>query len=673
MTDPAMGATERCGRCDAEFVPDASPLGLCPACLLKLGASDPAMKMPPAEAEPVLSHAGGPVPAPPPRRRRSGVLLATVATCVVAALAGFYFMRRSVGPAPAPGSRVIRFTLPLPGETDPAAGEGAQFAVSPDATRIALAAASADGQTRLWVRTLQSMEWRALPRTEGAALPFWSPDSRHIGFFAEKKLKRIDVSNGLTQTLCEAASARGAGWSREGTIVFAPTAAGPLFRVADTGGTPGAATTLDESRAETAHAWPHVLPNGNVLFVVTAAGDSEKGAAAQPRGAGSAGLHFVSFESGRRTLLVPGAGAGAFAQGFLLYVREARLVARRFDPGRGDLLGDEQAISGAEHVAAPFLRGPGFAASEAGLLVHRAESLSRSQLTWIDRRGRVVGVVSEPADYQQFSISPDGRRVAAARRNAADMTSSIWLIEPGRDVASRLTVGASHDASPLWLPGDHQLLFASLREGGHAVYAIDTDGGASPQLLQKLSETARLEDVSPDGRFLVYSSTAADTGLDVRLLPLDGDRDKAPRKPLPLLQTAFDESGGRVSPDGRWIAYVSDESGRDEVYVRPFPTADSRWQISSAGGRRPRWRRDGRELFFASPERFLIAVDVQGDSPFRSGAPRTLFQLRHHDEYEVTGDGQLFLTKSPVEEDEPSGLQIVLNWQEELKRLVPPR
>ena len=655
MTDPAMGETERCPQCHAEFTPAASPLGLCPACLLKLGASDPAMKPVPAESEPAVSVDPPSRPASQRRGWQRGLWLIGMGILAVAALASYVGIR-SGGVPPAMLSSVVRFTLAVPGEMDPTGG--AQFAVSPDGTRIALAASSDDGQRRLWIRTLQSMDWRVLPRTEGAALPFWSPDSRHVGFFAEKKLKRIDVANGLTQTLCDAPSPYGGSWSRDGTILLAPAASGPLFRVADTGGALREATALDKSRGEIAHAWPHVLPNGNVLFVVTTTGNSREGA----------GLHIASFESGHRTLLVAGAGAGVLAQGLLMYVRGTALVARRFDPARVDVLGDEQAISGAERVAAPFSRGAGFAVSEAGVLVHRTDSVSRSQLTWLDRRGRAIGVVSEPADYQQFALSPDGTRVAAVRRDSRDMTSNIWLIEPARDVASRLTFAASHDASPLWHPGDRRLLFGSFREGALGVYAVDVEGGTSPELVREVSEVGRLEDVSPDGRFLVYSTPAERTGSDLRLLPLDGDRTKASDKPLPLLHTPSDESSARVSPDGRWIAYVSDESGREEVYVRPFPAADSRWQISASGGRRPRWRRDGRELFFASPDRSLVAVDVQGGSPFRAGAPRTLFPLRQGDEYEVGANGQMFLTKSLVADDDRNGLQVVLNWTQELRR-----
>jgi eukaryotic-like serine/threonine-protein kinase len=651
MSDQPVSETQRCPQCDAEFSPATSPLGVCPACLLRLGASNPAMKAVPTEPEFVSSEvrAASATPNRTVWRRRFARIGA--AAIVVAALAVVLLVMRSTSSAPPALSPVIRFNLPWPDET--ASVEDAQFAVAPDGSRIALAARSSEGQTRLWVRTLQSMEWRALPRTEGAALPFWSPDSRQIGFFAEKKLKTIDVSNGLTHTLCDAPSGRGGTWGGQNTIVFAPSAGGPLLRVQASGGTPQPVTTLDQSAGETAHAWPHFLPDDrSVLFVATATG---------------AGLHIASLDSGERKLVVGGGGAGAFAQGYLLFVRGTQLLAQRFNPQRGEFEDDQRPISGAELVG-DSRRGSGFTVSNAGVLVHRVGGSIPSQLTWLDRNGRDLGVTADPADYQQFSISPDGRRIAVARRDARDSTSNIWLIEPERQVASRLTLG-SHDSSPLWLPDGNRIAFVSLRDGKRAVYATDANGGKE-QLLHSSPELKHLETVSPDGRFLVYATTSVRTGLDLWLLPTEGDL-----KPQPLLQTAFNESEGRLSPDGRWIAYVSDESGRDEVYVRPFPQPDSRRQISTAGGQRPRWRSDGRELFFQSPDGRLlaVAVDAQAGLPIRSGAPHILFQMRQADEYEVARDGQRFLTKTRLEDHDRNGLQVILHWAEELRREPGPR
>jgi Tol biopolymer transport system component len=664
MSDQAPSGTERCPQCDAEFVPAASPLGLCPACLLKLGVSDPAMKPLPPAPEPAVSS--GVVSSPPapsrPAWRRRLVRIGAPAAVVVALLA-WALVRRSVDAVPSSVSSVIRFSLPWPDDTD--AVEGAQFAVSPDGSRVALAARHPDGQTRLWMRTLQSMEWRDLPRTDGAALPFWSPDSRQIAFFADKKLKKIDVSNGLTQMLSDAPSGRGGTWGRQDTIVFAPSAFGPLVSVSASGGTPRPVTTVDETGAERGHAWPHFLPDGRtVLFVVSGGGD--RGDAAHSGGAGQPGLHLVSLDSGHRRLLLTGTGAGIFAQGFLLFVRRSELLAQRFDPVRAEFEGEPRSISGAELVG-DATKGGDFAASDTGVLVHRVGGLTPSQLTWLDRNGRALGAMSDIAEYQQFSISPDARRVVVARRDGRDAMSNLWLLELDRQITSRLTSGPSYDSSPVWLPDGNRIAFVSRRDSRDAVYSIEADGGGKEQLLHNTREAEHLEDLSPDGRFLVYSTMSVHTGSDLWFVPVPGDHKNGDHKPQPLFQTAFNESQGRLSPDGRWIAYVSDESGRDEVYVRPFPMADSRWQISTAGGQRPRWRRDGRELFFLSPEGHLQVVDVQADAPFRSGRPRALFPMRHAEDYDVSADGR-FLTRTRIEDRDRGGLQIVLNWSKELRR-----
>jgi Tol biopolymer transport system component len=664
MSDHAPSGIERCPQCGVEFVPEASPLGLCPACLLKLGVSDPAMKPLSVHPQPVASTKA--VASPPASSRpgwRGRLMRIGVPAAIGMALLAWAVVRRSTDGVPSLVSSVIRFNLPWPDET--AAVEGAQFAVSPDGSRIALAARRPDGQTHLWLRTLQSMEWRALPGAEGAALPFWSPDSRQIGFFAEKKLKKIDVSNGLTQTLADAASGRGGTWGRQDTIVFASSPLGPLFRVSASGGTPQPVTTVDNSGPERGHAWPHFLPDGRtVLFVVDASRGRED--AARSADEGQSGLHLISLDSGQRRLLVTGAGAGIFAQGFLLFVRGSELLAQRFDPTRAEFEGEPQSISGAERAGDGTGSG-GFAASDTGVLVHRIGDLTPSQLTVLDRNGRVLGSTSDIAGYQQFSISPDARRIVVARRDARGATSNLWLLELDRQVTSRLTSGPSDDSSPVWLPDGNRIAFVSRRNDEAALYSIEANGGGKEQLLHTSRQAERLEDASPDGRFLLYSTTSAETGSDLWFLPLDGDHKNADRKAQPLFQTVFNESQGRLSPDGRWIAYVSDESGRDEVYVRPFPAADSRWQVSIAGGERPRWRRDGRELYFLSPDGHLQMVDVRADSTFRSGAPRALFVMRHADDYEVKADGQ-FLARTRIEDRARAGLQVVLNWTEELRR-----
>jgi Tol biopolymer transport system component len=610
---------------------------------------------PPPESQNIPAVAPLSTIEPPSSRRRlwprSGL---AVVTALIALLLVLFVAMRLVPRSSetfATLNNVVRFGLPLPDETDSI--DGAQLAVSPDGIHLVLAAHAADGRSRLWFRALQSMQWRELARTEGAMFPFWSPDGRHVGFFAERKLKRIDISNGLTQTLCDAPAGRGGTWSRDGLIVFAPSATGPLSRVAAAGGTPQPATTLDQSRGAAAHSWPHFLPDGrHFLFVATPSGPGD--------GTGG-GLSVGSLDSGDKKLIVDGAGAAVFAQGYLVYVRGTALVAQRFDPGRAQLVDDVQQISGAEEIDATPRRGSAFSVSAGGVLVHRGRDSRQSQLTWFDRAGRIIGTAGEPADYQTFSRSPDDRRVAVARSDARDGTH-IWLMELDRNVTSRLTIGPTVNLSPLWSPDGARIVFASRRDGVEGLYATDATGGGKEQIILQSPEPKAPTDWSPDGRALLYSSLSPDTGSDLWVLPI-GDN-----KPQPLVRTPSNESGGRFSPDGRWVAYVSDESGKDDVYVRSFPQSDRRWQISAGGGSRPRWRSDGRELFFVSPDGQLLAVDVQGGQTMQFGRPAPLFRMPTADHYNVSHDGQRFLVKMPIKERAPTGLQVVLNWTSELRR-----
>lgn len=650
MSDPGTSDAHRCPQCGAEFVPATSPLGLCPACLLKLGASDPAWR--PLATEPVLTV----LPVPPHassstvrrRWRRSGAFWMIAVAALVAVLAAVILVRRP-NDRILPLAAIVRFSLPLPDGSDSL--EGAQFAVSPDGTRIVVAARGIDGRQRLWVRPLQSLEWHELARTEGAALPFWSPDSRAVGFFAERKLKRIDISNGLTHTLCDAPSGRGGTWGKQKVIVFAAGATGPLSVVHESGGTPQPATSLDQARGETAHMWPHFLDGQRFLFVASAT--------AKTQGASVAGLYAGSLNSDRQ-LIVPGGGPGAFAQGFLLFVRGTALVAQRFDPIRAELADDVQMISQGEQTGGSSVTGFAFSVSDSGVLVHQSGDARPSQLTWFDRSGRAFATMGEPSDYQHFSLSPDGRRVALSRRDVRDAASHLWLIDADRHVMSRLTMGPSQNGSPLWAPDGLRIAFVSRRDGGEGLYVTDASGGGKEEALHRSPESSRPTDWSPDGRVLLYSTESTNTGSDLWILPLGGER-----KPQAFLQTPFNESDGHFSPDGRWVAYVSDESGRDEVHVRTFPQPDGRWQISAGGGSLPRWRGDGRELFFVSDGQ-LLAVDVQTGPTLRVGAPRVLFTMRQADHYEVSGDGQRFLVKMLMRERDKGGLQVVLNWTAEL-------
>lgn len=651
MSDERANATDRCPQCGAEFEPGTSPLGLCPACLMKLGVSDPALKVPELEAPRLAAPVAtaDPVVTAPvaPRQQRSLGMWLVAGAAVIVMMIAFVLFRTTGAGSPASTTNVIRFELALPRDLELV--EGAQFAISPDGRHIVAAARERGGQPRLWIRPLQSMDWRELARTDGAAFPFWSPDSRHIGFFADRKLRRIDVSNGLVETLCNAPQPRGGTWGRAEVIVFASS--GGLFSLPESGGTPAQLTRPDHGRGERSHGWPRFLPDGRgVLFVSTMAGKESTS---------TSELSVLSTDTGSRRSIVTGAGAGAFAGGTLLFERHNALFAIRFDPDRAEVRGEPQQISGAEQIGpTATASGPGFSVSDTGVLVHAASVRRLSQLMWLDRTGRALQPVGEPAEYQGASLSPDGRRLAAARRDGPDGPSRIWIVDLERNTTSRLTMSGAGQRHPIWSPDGSRIVFV---EGETDLHVVDVTT-LSDEAVLKTAEVKRPTDWSPDARMLLYSAESTDGGSSLHALPLGGDR-----KPIAASRPSPTESDGRFSPDGRWIAYVSNETGNDEVYIRSFQEPGGRWQVTSEGGTRPRWRRDGRELYFISRSGLLSAVEVRPGQVPSLGAPMPIFSMGQSIDYEVI-DGHRFIVTMPAQESARAPIMAVLHWSAELRR-----
>jgi eukaryotic-like serine/threonine-protein kinase len=635
--------TERCTRCGAEFAATSSPLGLCPACLLKLGMSDPAIARLSSTAQGVPSNVERRDSASGRRFRfPSWRVLTTVPIMLVVLMALAFFLRsrpESTGPYASP----VRFSLALPDETDLL---GAQFAVSPDGTQLAVAARSADGRQGIWVRRLRSLEWRELPRTGHAASPFWSPDSRHIGFFDDRSLKRIDVSSELIQTICDASSARGASWSVQDVILFSDASGLSLVRAS--GGTPAPLTKVDSGRGEIAHLWPQFLPDGRHFIF------------AAQKLKPSFTTYIGDVNTSKTTAIADERGPAMLAGNVLLFLRGNTLAAQPFDASRRAPGGEAQSIAGTDDIATSMKSGPVFSASST-LLVYQRDEPRLRRLMWFDRTGRVIGTAGMAADDEGFALSPDGRRVAVARRDARNDTSSIWLMDVNPERTSRLTPGQGQDAFPIWSPDGSRVAFSSRRDDSDDVYTIVANG-AKEQLLFRSPESKRLSDWSRDGRFVIYTARSPKTGTDLWALQSGEDH-----KPQPIDQSPANESQGVLSPDDRWIAYVSDESGSDEVYVRSFPASEGRWQISTGGGTQPRWRSDGRELYFISAESRLTAVEVASAPQLTYRAPQTLFVLRGAGDYAVAPDGR-FLVLMPVGERGNRELQVVLNWASELRR-----
>lgn len=555
--------------------------------------------------------------------------------------------------------RVLKMSVLLPEKTTMTLGPSS-MAVSPDGRRLAFIA-SFEGRDLLWVRSLDSLSAQALPGTEGALLqsnPFWSPDSRFIGFFAGGKLKKIDASGGPPQTLCDIGGPRGGTWNRDGVIVFSPVPFGPLYRVSAAGGEPTPVTVLDQSNLETAHRWPYFLPDGrHFLYLV------------KSRRPESEGIYVGSVNAKETKRLLSTALNAAYAPpGFLLFLRNETLMAQRFDADKLELTGEPFPV--AERVAYnPGLSRGAFSVSENGVLAFRSGGGQINQPVWFDRAGKQIGSLGVVSLYQTLWLSPDERQVAADRSDPQTGTMDIWLFDLSRGIPSRFTTDPAGDTNPIWSPDGSRIVWSSSREGVRNLYQKSAGGGGNDEVLFKSSEDKIPNDWSSDGQLIVYQTSNPKTKWDLWVLPMSGDR-----QPHPILQTEFNEHQAQFSPDGKWIIYTSDESGAPEVYVQTFPTSKDKWRVSTGGGGQPRWRRDGREIFYIAADRTLMAVEVKLGATFEASVPKPLFgtrvisstEFRNH--YVPTSDGQRFLINSTLEETTSTPINIVVNWTSDLKR-----
>ncbi len=609
------------------------------------------------------SEAGLPVPHVLPRKGRERLALLAFAAAASAALVlGFLLLRQR----PAPQARFEASILPP--EKNQFVFRGSPPAVSPDGRRIAFTAESTEGVTRLWVRPFASASAQALPGTEGATRPFWSPDSRSIGFFAGGKLKRVEASGGPPQTLAAAPSGRGGTWSRDGVILFVPAFQDPVYRVSASGGGAAAVTSLGPGRGEYQHVWPVFLPDGRHFLYV-----GFLGAEARPDSIN--GLYVGSLDSKEVKLLQSGRGNAAYSpssslsRGHLLFMRGSTLLARPFDSGRLEFTGEAAPV--AENVLYFGAQGSGtFSVSDNGLLAYQTGAQGDpSRLQWFDRTGKAIESIGQVAAHTHPRISRDGRRVVSALLDGQTALLDLWLYDLPRRVSTRFTFEPAVNLFPVWSPDGGRIAFASNRKGRHNIYQRATSGSGDDELLLPPAATFRFPtDWSPDGGLIAFqaNSAQANTGLDLWIFSFTD------RKERPFLATPFQEWSPQFSPDGRWIAYTSDESGRPEVYVRPFQGSSGKWQVSNGGGSYPRWRRDGREVFYIAPDKTLMTVEVQAGSAFEIGAPKPLFrtQIRSTDagsQYDVSADGQRFLINTIVPEEQ-SAITVVQNWTAGLKK-----
>jgi Tol biopolymer transport system component len=549
---------------------------------------------------------------------------------------------------------VLRLDVVTPPTSDPFS-----FALSPDGRQIVFVATDG-GVSKLWLRPLDQTTAQPLAGTEGAGYPFWKPDSRAIGFFADGKLKRLDLGGGTPQVLAEAPVGRGGSWNRDGVIIFAPTnlRAGRIMRVAATGGTPTAVTRPSDVDFQKA---PIFLPDGHHFLFFAGPGPPDV-----------QGEYMGSTDAPDTRRLVPAETPAAYAApGYLLMVSQDALVATPFDPVRGVAAGEPFRIAQTVGSDLSLNTRGAFSVSEAGVLAHRSGRGRRNQLVWMDRSGRATGTLWPPDEstVSYPELSPDGRHVVFGRLVQGKF--DLWLLDASRGVASRFTSEPGINVTAVWAPDGSRVVFQSIRNGVGDLFERLTDGSRESTRVLASPETKLPDDWSPDGRLILYHTVRnPSTGSDLWALPI-GDTGK----PFPVVQTRFDETEGQFSPDGRWLAYQSNESGRAEIYLRPFPGPGGQIAISTVGGTQPRWRRDGKELFYVSESKLMavsIGLPPAGQTP-NIGAPVLLFAARMatgselHQQYAVAADGQRFMMHVDLDDESTAPITIVQNWQTAIK------
>ena len=581
-----------------------------------------------------------------------------VAAVLAVATAGLGFVAYRHAAEPAP--RAAKLSL-LPPENGGFFTANSLFSVSPDGREVVFPA-TVGGKSSLWVRSLDSLTARPLAGTDGATFPFWSPDSRSVGFFADGKLKRIDLAGSSVVTLCDAGPGRGGSWSPNGVILFVPGTLTGVFRVSAAGGTATPVTVLDGGAGENAHRYPWFLPDGRHYLYTARNLNREKTI-----------VYLADIEANddrktRRAIFSVNSNVVYAPPGYLLFTRDQTLMAQPFNTAEGRLAGDPQPIADRLSYVSLDIRGA-FSVSENGVLAYLSGSLFGEQLTWVDRSGKELGVVSRSGFYQWPFLSPDGKTIVVDRVDLRSSAFDLWLLNPEHGTETRFTFGPGSSQFPIWSPDGSRVAFRGPRADTATVtiYQRATSGATQSEVLDTMpaSEATHPLDWSHDGRYLVEQRIDVKTGLDIWVLPFFGDR-----KAFPYLNSPYNEGYARLSPDGRWLVYQSNESTRDEIYVGTFPTLTRKWQISANGGNHPRWSRDGKELFFIADGK-MMAVPVKSGPQFDYGAPHALFDARMSTVgdrwYDVATDGR-FLIPRQLEDARQDPMTVVLNWQAGLKR-----
>ncbi|HKD17967.1 MAG TPA: hypothetical protein VKG23_08860, partial [Thermoanaerobaculia bacterium] len=604
------------------------------------------------------SASGIPAPVVATSARRRAPWLPVAAALAVGTLgfAAAWVLRR---PAPAP---LLRASIELPPKMDFDPSNTA-LALSPDGATLAIDASGPDGKRQLWVRRLDGFAVQPLAGTEEATCPFWSPDGKYIGFFAEQKLKKVPASGGTVQTICDAPDGRGGSWSDKDVIVFAPAPFGGLSKVSAAGGASTPLTKQDKPGYTDRLPW--FLPGGRRFLYLSGSQTSDKEKLTA--------INCFDLDTGKSTLVAHEVSEGRYAApGYLLFVREGNLMAQPFDAGSAKTTGEAVPIAERVRFTAPRWSG-NFSASQTGRLVfHTGTAGRKTQLAWFDLDGKELGRVGEPGTVATTDISPDGTRAATTVMGGPSGTiPEVWLYELGRGVSSRFVFGGQGSFFPIWSPDGKQVAYGDVG-GGIAVKAAD--GTSEPKMLWPAKTNTWPLSWSPDGKLIVFRVQDPKTGgLDLWVVDADGSK---PARPL--IATPAEERAGRISPDGKWLAYMSNESGRGEVYVIPFPGLGEKRQVSTAGGSFPGWLGPSRVFFIQPPEGKLFAVDVEAHgASLLVGAAQPLFggkplprsiDLATATVVSVSPDGKRLLMPVPIDEESSPLVRVVSDWVAELRK-----
>jgi Tol biopolymer transport system component len=523
--------------------------------------------------------------------------------------------------------------------------------LSPDGHWMTFVASSPDEKRRLYLRPLNSGAAQPLAGTEGAVFPFWSPDSRQIGFFTSGKLKKIDRNGGAAITICEASDGRGGTWNGDNVILFAPDTQSPLHRVSAGGGRSASVTTLELSRNETTHRFPWFLPDGEHYLYTRASH-------ALPSGDDGNGIWVGSLGAEEPQRIMQSASNALYANGHLFYVRDRFLMAIPFSSSSQELTGNPFAVGEKVAHLPGFFRGA-FAVSENGMVAFNHGFALDSKMTWMDRQGKVIAPLGDVAQHDMIRLSPDGKKLATTIIDPSTGTGDLWVYDIARQVKSRLTFSEMNDQEPIWSPDGTQIVYQAAGSGIGDMFIRPANGTEDAELLYGTEQIEVPQDWSKDGKYILFDHGAGK--FDVWVLPMEGDKE-----PYPLVEGPFDEGYARFSPDGKWVAYISNESGKYEMYATRFPSGEGKWQLSVGGADWAiGWKDDGSEIYYLNLQGAVVKVGLSLGDDLVADLPEEMFPTLTSRTYASTTNGERFIIGVPEAPVSTYPITLIINWQAE--------